>query len=64
MSLHPRLVALSVLVCSLTAGAAPKITIAPISGDKKSQVQSQNLGSALPHVHLRAFQPRLHQEEA
>ena len=41
MSLHPRLVALSVLVCSLTAGAAPKITIAPISGDKKSQVQSQ-----------------------
>jgi hypothetical protein len=41
MSFHPRLVALGVLVCSLTAGAAPKITIAPITGDKKSQVQSQ-----------------------
>ena len=41
MSLHPRLVALAAVVCSLTATAAPKITIAPITGDKKSQVQSQ-----------------------
>jgi hypothetical protein len=41
MSLHPRLVTLGVLLCSLSVYAAPKITIAPISGDKKSQVQSQ-----------------------
>jgi len=41
MSLHPRLVALGVLICALSAEAAPKITIAPITGDKRSQVQSQ-----------------------
>ncbi|HZJ52552.1 MAG TPA: hypothetical protein VFD38_00310 [Myxococcaceae bacterium] len=41
MSLHGRLAALGLLVCALTANAAPKITIAPITGDKKSQVASQ-----------------------
>jgi len=41
MSLHGRLAALGALICALTAHAAPKITIAPITGDKKSQVQSQ-----------------------
>ncbi len=41
MSLHGRLAALGLLVCALTAEAAPKITIAPITGDKRSQVQSQ-----------------------
>jgi hypothetical protein len=33
------------LVCALTAEAAPKITIAPITGDKKSQVGSQISGA-------------------
>ncbi|HUM11964.1 MAG TPA: hypothetical protein VLT82_13535 [Myxococcaceae bacterium] len=41
MSLHGRLAALGLLVCALKAEAAPKITIAPITGDKRSQVQSQ-----------------------
>jgi hypothetical protein len=41
MSLHGRLAALGLLVCALSANAAPKITIAPITGDKKSQVGSQ-----------------------
>jgi hypothetical protein len=41
MSLHGRLAALGALICALAAHAAPKITIAPITGDKKSQVQSQ-----------------------
>jgi hypothetical protein len=41
MSLHGRLAALGLLVCALSAEAAPKITIAPITGDKKSQVGSQ-----------------------
>ena len=41
MSLHGRLAALGLLVCALSASAAPKITIAPITGDKKSQVASQ-----------------------
>ncbi|HET9037359.1 MAG TPA: hypothetical protein VFN45_14185, partial [Myxococcaceae bacterium] len=41
MSLHGRLAALGLLVCALSANAAPKITIAPITGDKKSQVASQ-----------------------
>jgi hypothetical protein len=41
MSLHGRLAALGLLVCALAAEAAPKITIAPITGDKRSQVQSQ-----------------------
>ena len=46
MSFHGRLAALGLLVCALTAEAAPKITIAPITGDKKSQVGSQ-ISSAL-----------------
>ncbi|HVP62248.1 MAG TPA: hypothetical protein VMT11_16950 [Myxococcaceae bacterium] len=41
MSLHGRLAALGLLVWALTAEAAPKITVAPITGDKRSQVQSQ-----------------------
>ena len=41
MSFHGRLAALGLLVCALSAEAAPKITIAPITGDKKSQVGSQ-----------------------
>jgi len=41
MSLHGRLAALGLLVCAFSASAAPKITIAPITGDKKSQVGSQ-----------------------
>jgi hypothetical protein len=41
MSFHGRLAALGLLVCALSASAAPKITIAPITGDKRSQVQSQ-----------------------
>ncbi|HTS79733.1 MAG TPA: hypothetical protein VMH40_03960 [Myxococcaceae bacterium] len=41
MSFHPRLAALGLLVCALTAEAAPKVTIAPITGDKRSQVHSQ-----------------------
>jgi hypothetical protein len=45
MSRHPRLATLSVLICALTAEAAPKITIAPITGDKKSQVGSQISGA-------------------
>ena len=45
MSFHGRLAALGILVCALTAEAAPKITIAPISGDKKSQVGSQISGA-------------------
>lgn len=44
MSPLPRLATLGALVCALTAEAAPKITIAPISGDKKAQVQSQISG--------------------
>ena len=50
MSPHPRLAALGVLICALTAEAAPKITIAPITGDKKSQVQSQ-ISAALCRTH-------------
>jgi len=46
MSFHGRLAALGLLVCALSAEAAPKITIAPITGDKKSQVGSQ-ISSAL-----------------
>jgi len=45
MSRRPRFVALGVLVCAFTAHAAPKITIAPITGDKRSQVQSQISGA-------------------
>jgi hypothetical protein len=45
MSFHGRLVALGLLVCALSAEAAPKITIAPITGDKKSQVGSQISGA-------------------
>ncbi|HEY1908360.1 MAG TPA: hypothetical protein VGG91_20080, partial [Myxococcaceae bacterium] len=45
MSFHGRLAALGLLVCALTAEAAPKITIAPITGDKKSQVGSQISGA-------------------
>ena len=45
MSLLPRLATLGVLICALGAEAAPKITIAPISGDKKSQVGSQISGA-------------------
>jgi len=45
MSFHGRLAALSLLICGLTAEAAPKITIAPITGDKKSQVGSQISGA-------------------
>ena len=41
MSLHGRLAALGLVVCAFSASAAPKITIAPITGDKKSQVGSQ-----------------------
>jgi hypothetical protein len=41
MSFHGRLAALGLLVCALSAEAATKITIAPITGDKKSQVGSQ-----------------------
>jgi hypothetical protein len=45
MSFHGRLAALGLLICGLTAEAAPKITIAPITGDKKSQVGSQISGA-------------------
>ena len=45
MSFHGRLAALGLLVCALSAEAAPKITIAPITGDKKSQVGSQISGA-------------------
>ena len=45
MSFHGRLVALGLSVCALSAEAAPKITIAPITGDKKSQVGSQISGA-------------------
>jgi hypothetical protein len=45
MSRRPRFAALGVLICALTAQAAPKITIAPITGDKRSQVQSQISGA-------------------
>jgi hypothetical protein len=45
MSFHGRLAALGLLVCALTAEAATKITIAPITGDKKSQVGSQISGA-------------------
>jgi len=33
MSFHGRLAALGLLACALSASAAPKITIAPITGD-------------------------------
>jgi hypothetical protein len=45
MSSHLRLATLGVLICALGAEAAPKITIAPITGDKRSQVQSQISGA-------------------
>jgi hypothetical protein len=46
MSRFTRIVALIVLAGAVTAQAAPRITIAPITGDKRSQLQSQ-ISSAL-----------------
>jgi hypothetical protein len=46
MSRFTRIVAMVVLAGAVTAEAAPRITVAPITGDKRSQLQSQ-ISSAL-----------------